>query len=90
MEPGHEAGSRPLPPKGRGFWIGIGLIATSFVSLAVYIVVPFLRVSMQAKVRIVFAGWVLSWSLFLLGMFLTRNQGYLYLNRLLRSRFRKS
>ena len=88
MDPGRGGAAEPLPPKGRGFRVGIGLIALSFVSLGVYVVVPFLRVSTQAKVRIVFAGWVLSWCLFLLGMFLTRNQGYGYLRDLVRRRLR--
>lgn len=62
----------------------------SFGALPLYFVIPFLSVSLKAKVRIGIAAWIVSWGIFCVGMLLAGKDGYLYLRGLLRSQFRKS
>ncbi|MFQ5801606.1 MAG: hypothetical protein ACE5JQ_01755 [Candidatus Methylomirabilales bacterium] len=89
MERLREGESDPAFPKGRAFWIGVGLMAMSFGVFLMYLAIPFLPVSLEAKVGIGIAGWLISWGLFLGGILLAGKEGYSYLKQLLRRRLRK-
>jgi hypothetical protein len=80
----------PAAPRRTGYRIGIALMAMSFASLPLYLAIPFLPVSLEAKARLAFVGWVASWFLFLLGTILAGNEGYRVLLRYVRSFLRKS
>ncbi len=90
MDPMQKVDTNPAYPKGRAFWIGIGLMATSFGVFVVYLVIPFFPVSFKAKASIAIAGWVIGWGVFLIGTLLAGKDGYPYLKQLVRSRFRKT
>lgn len=80
----------PPYPKGRLFWIGIGLMAGSFGIFPFYFVIPFLPVSFKAKASLAIAAWVLNWGMFFVGTLFAGKEGYPFLKQLVRSRFRKS
>lgn len=62
----------------------------SFGALPLYLVIPFLSVSLEAKVRIGIVAWIVSSVIFCVGMLLAGKDGYLYLRGFLRSQLRKS
>lgn len=90
MDPPQKHEPNPRYPKGKAFWIGVGLMGISFGAVLLYLVLPFLPVSLEAKVRIGIVAWIVSWGIFCVGMLLAGKDGYLYLRGLLRSQFRKS
>lgn len=90
MEPLQKAEPDPAYPKGKTFWIGIGLMVASFGVVGFYLVIPFLPVSTEVMASILVIAWIASWGLFFLGTLLTGKDGYLYLKKLIQSRFRKS
>ncbi len=90
MDPMRKADTNHAYPKGRAFWIGMGLMAASFGVFVLYLVIPFLPVSFEVKASIAIAGWVIGWGVFLVGTFLAGKDGYPYLKQLVRSRFRKT
>ena len=90
MDPAHTAELKPSDPKGVAFWVGIGLMVMSFSVLGFYVVIPFLPVSPQAMINLVVVGFIVSWSLFLLGVFLAGKEGYLYLKQRVWTWFCKS
>lgn len=77
-------------PKRKAFRMGVWLMGMSFVVLPLYLVIPFLSVSLEAKVRIGIVAWIVSSVIFCVGMLLAGKDGYLYLRGFLRSQFRKS
>ncbi len=77
-------------PKGKAFWTGVGLMFCSFGVFLIYLVIPFLSVSFEAKASIAIAAWILSWGLFLVGTLLSGKEGYRFLKQLVRDRIRKS
>lgn len=79
----------PSSPKRKAFRLGVWLIGMSFGALPLYFVIPFLSVSLEAKVRIGIVAWIFSSVIFCVGMLLSGKDGYLYLRGLLRSPFRK-
>lgn len=89
MDPLHKAEPDPAYPKGRAFWVGITLIAMSFCVFALYAVIPFLSISLEAMATVAVVGWGISWGLFLVGTLLAGKDGYLYFKKLVRTRFRK-
>lgn len=90
MDPRRKIELDPSNPKGKAFWIGVWLMGMSFGVLLLYLVIPFLPVSLEAKVLIGVVAWIVSWGIFCVGMLLSGKDGYLYLRGLLRSQFRKS
>jgi hypothetical protein len=77
-------------PSGKAFWVGIGLIIVSFGIMGFYLVIPFLPVSLNAKVGIVLAISASGWGLFFVGSFITGKEGFPFLKQQVRNRFRKS
>ncbi|MFQ5853591.1 MAG: hypothetical protein ACE5JU_23785 [Candidatus Binatia bacterium] len=65
-------------------------MVTSFGVFVLYLMIPFLPVSLKAKAGIAIVGWAIGWGLFLVGTLLAGKDGYRYLKQLVRSRFRKS
>lgn len=90
MNPLQKVDPNPANPKGKAFWTGVGLMFSSFGVFLVYLVIPFLSVSFEAKASIAIAAWIFSWGLFLVGTLLTGKEGYRYLKQLVRDRNRKS
>ncbi len=88
--PMQKIAPQPIFPKGKAFWVGIGLMASSFGVFVLYLVIPFLSVSFEAKASIAVAGWAIAWGLFFIGTFLAGKDGYPYLKQLVRRRLRKS
>lgn len=84
MDESQRPGPEPLRFKGRRFRVGIALLATSFGVFGLYVVVPFLPLSVERKVFIVLVGSLISWCVFLIGTLLAGPDGYLYLKRLVR------
>ncbi len=94
MDPHQEAEPDLALPKGRAFWIGIGLMVISMSFLPVsavlfYLVIPFLPVSSDTMVGMLVGGWIVSWGLFFVGMLMAGKKGYPYLKQLVRKRFQK-
>ncbi|MFQ5846647.1 MAG: hypothetical protein ACE5IQ_03120 [Candidatus Methylomirabilales bacterium] len=90
MDPVQHTKPDPARPKGKGFWIGVGLMASSFAVLGFYLVIPFLPVSEKTMVSMLGVGWLVSWGLFFVGTLLVGRDGYLYLKQLVRNWFRRS
>jgi hypothetical protein len=90
MNPLQKVDPTPARLKGKVFWTGVGLIFSSFGVFLLYLVIPFLSVSFEAKASIAIAAWILSWGLFSVGTLLTGKEGYRYLKQLVRDRIRKS
>lgn len=89
MNPPQEVQPDPSHAKGRAFRVGIGLIATSFGIWVLFVVIPFLPVSSEAKAGIAVVGWAISWTLFFIGSILAGNEGYAYLKLFVRKWFQK-
>jgi hypothetical protein len=89
MDPHQKAEPDLALPKGRAFWIGIGLMVISMSAVLFYLVIPFLPVSSDTMVRMLVGGWIVSWGLFFVGTLLAGKRGYPYLKRIVRKRFQK-
>lgn len=76
-------------PKGKAFWIGIGLMITSFGFLIFYMVVPFLPVSSATMWGMLLGGLIANWGMFFVGTLLAGRDGYPYLKQLIQKLFRK-
>ncbi len=60
---------------------------SSFGVFLVYLVIPFLSVSFEAKASIAIAAWIFSWGLFLVGTLLTGKEGCRCLKQLVETEF---
>ncbi|MFQ5803156.1 MAG: hypothetical protein ACE5JQ_09710 [Candidatus Methylomirabilales bacterium] len=89
MDPHQKAEPDLTLPKGRAFWIGIGLMVFSFSAVLFYLVIPFLPVSSDTMVGMLIGGWIVSWGFFFVGVLLAGREGYPYLKQLVQKRFRK-
>ncbi len=89
MDPYQETEPDLALPKGRAFWIGVGLMVISMSAVLFYLVIPFLPVSSDTMVRMLVGGWIVSWGLFFVGMLMAGKKGYPYLKQLVRKRFQK-
>jgi hypothetical protein len=61
------------------FFLGVGMMAMSFLIYPGYALIPFLPVSGSLMVGIVVVASVVSWTLFGLGALLAGKEGYPYL-----------
>jgi hypothetical protein len=79
-----QSGANELTPKGNSpsFWLGVGLMAASFGIYLCYPAIPFLPISLAAKVGLGVVGSVVSWSIFFVGSLLAGREGRIYLRRL--------
>lgn len=89
MDPHHKADLDLALPKGKAFWIGIGLMVMSFSAVLLYLLIPFLPVSSDTMLGMLVGGWVVSWGLFFAGTLLAGKEGYPYLKQLVRKQFQK-
>ncbi len=64
-------------------------MVSSFAVFLVYLILPFLQLSLEVKVRIGIVAWVVSWTFFFAGMLLAGRDGYLYLRAWIRQQFRR-
>ena len=60
------------------FWVGVGLIASSFVVYPLYAVIAVLPVPLQLKIIGAVMGSLASWGVFFLGTMLAGRRGVLY------------
>ncbi len=89
MDPHQEAEPDLTLPRGRAFWIGIGLMAISFSFLPVSAVLFYLAMPSDTMLGMLVGGWIVSWGLFFVGTLLAGKKGYPYLKRIVRKRFQK-
>ncbi len=69
------------------FKAGIFLIAISFLVYPLYLIIPFLTVSLQTKTMLFFTGLVFSWGLFGAGGLIAGKEGYPFLKAAIKKRF---
>ncbi len=89
MDPHQEAEPDLTLPRGRAFWIGIGLMAISFSFLPVSAVLFYLAMPSDTMLGMLVGGWIVSWGLTFVGTLLAGKEGYPYLKRIVRKRFQK-
>lgn len=91
MDPHEEAELDLILPRGRAFWIGIGLMAISFSFLPVSAVLFYfyLPIPSDTMLGMLVGGWIVSWGLLFVGTLLAGKEGYPYLKQLVRKRFQK-
>lgn len=90
MDPGEKAERDPSYPRGIAFWIGIGLMASSFGVFLFYLTIPFLPVSPEVMTSLLVGGWIASWGLFFIGTLLAGKEGYLFLKKRVKGWFRRT
>ncbi len=70
----------------RSFRVGSVLVVTSFAIYPTYLVIALLPLTVKTRVFLGLAGWVMSWSLFSVGMALGGKDAVDYVKRLVTRR----